>query len=44
MPMSFKDKIRSFFIYSQKVGQKQQLTDDKIYNKVAQSCHQCFKK
>jgi len=31
MPTSFKDKICSFFIFSQKVGQNQQLTDNKIY-------------
>jgi len=43
MATSFKDKIRLFFIYNQKVGQNKQLTDEKIYTKVAQSCHQCFK-
>jgi len=44
MPMNFKEKIRSFFVCSPKIGQNQQLTDDKIYTKVAQSNHQYFNK
>jgi len=41
MPTNF---LMRKFAHSSFVGQNQQLTDDKIYTKVAKSSHQYFKK
>jgi len=41
MPTNFDEKIRSFCICSPKVGQNQQLSDDKIHTKVAKKVASC---
>ena len=43
MSTNFDEKIRPFCICSPKVGQNQQLSDDKIHTKVAQKVASCQK-